>query len=82
MATAKIYTMKPRVFDSREALMDVIRHELHDFDSKELKIVASQSDVTVSTLYAIRSGRTMWPRHKTFFNLINALGLQVELRRV
>ena len=59
-----------------EAAMQVIRDEmyLHDIHAMSRSI-----DVSVTALYAVRAGRTSWPRPKTFFGLINYLGLEMHL---
>lgn len=56
--------------------MNVIRLEMYKHD---LAGLADIIGVTESCLYSIRSGRTIWPRPKTFFGLVNALGLRMYL---
>ena len=60
----------------RAALMDVLRRDRygHDLDLLSIKIGVSKS-----CLYAIRSGRTKWPRHTTLLTLIHVLGYELWL---
>jgi DNA-binding phage protein len=59
--------------------MNVIRDSLYAHgDMIEL---AQEVGLSASTLFAIRSGRTKWPRHNTIFSLINALGLEMVLQK-
>lgn len=67
--------MRIRVSNS-EALMSAIRDDLA---LRDLKMIANRVGVHVSTLYAIRSGRTKWPRHTTMLILIDTLGFELWL---
>lgn len=64
------------IIKTREDLIDTLRMDLY---SRELDVIASYIGVHISTLYAIRSGRTKWPRHGTLMALIQALGYHLEL---
>lgn len=57
-----------------EAAMNVIRHAMYPHDPEDL---ARKCAVSKSCIYAIRSGRTKWPRHSTFFQLLYVLDLQM-----
>lgn len=62
----------------RAALMDVLRRDLYNQD---LEMLSVRIGVSVSCLYAIRSGRTKWPRHTTLLTLIHVLGYELWLVR-
>lgn len=62
----------------RAALMDVLRRDLYNQDLETLSI---RIGVSTSCLYAIRSGRTKWPRHTTLLTLIHVLGYELWLVR-
>lgn len=62
----------------RAALMDVLRRDLYNQDLETLSI---RIGVSISCLYAIRSGRTKWPRHTTLLTLIHVLGYELWLVR-
>ena len=62
----------------RAALMDVLRRDLYNQDLVTLSI---RIGVSASCLYAIRSGRTKWPRHTTLLTLIHVLGYELWLVR-
>lgn len=55
----------------REARLEVYRRDAHK--------LARSVGVTTSTIYAFRSGRTVWPRHTTLFPLLEALGYELRL---
>ena len=57
-------------------LMNRIRLRMHWYDSAEL---AESVGVSKSCIYAIKSGRTKWPRGTTFFELCRALDLEVHI---
>ena len=63
---------------SADRTMFVLRNEMYEYDLDDL---AAEIGRSKSCLYAIRSGRTKWPRGDTFFALVKALGLEVVLRR-
>lgn len=65
---------------NREALMDALRHEL--YAQEDLERLANRIGVHKSTLFAIRSGRTKWPRHTTMLTLIHALGFELWLMKM
>lgn len=69
--------MRVRIKD-RDALMDMLRQELYDLD---LELLANRVGVSKSTLYAIRSNRTKWPRHTTLLTLIHVLGYELWLEK-
>lgn len=82
MAQARVtpFIPRPRVFDSREAVMDLIRAELYAYPM-DYASLAREIGIREGTLYAVRSGRTKWPQPHTFFGLVKALGLEVQLRK-
>lgn len=87
MATATILRMKPinakyayvHRIKNAESAMNTLRTEMYGHDIEHMAAVV---DVSVACLYSIRSGRTKWPRPKTFFGLINYLNLEMHLVKV
>lgn len=76
---SNITKLVPRYADrlpNAEAAMNVLRREMYAWDYKEL---AAQVGVSYSCIMAIRSGRTAWPRPKTFFNLLDVLQLDLYI---
>jgi hypothetical protein len=61
----------------REALMDALRDAL--YAEEDIERLANRIGVHKSTLFAIRSGRTKWPRHTTMLTLIHVLGFELWL---
>jgi hypothetical protein len=64
--------------DTAEEAMNVIRDELYYHQPKD---VARYTGLALGTIYAIRSGRTLWPRPHTFFTLIRFLDLEMYLKK-
>ena len=64
------------VRDAEEA-MQVVRNAMYPYDVVEL---ARRVDVSKSCIWAIRSGRTKWPRPATFFMLLHVLDLEMIIR--
>lgn len=60
-----------------EAAMDIIRDRLY---GKDLSTLCKRVGVSQSCLYSIRAGRTKWPRHGTFFALLDVLDLEMIIR--
>jgi DNA-binding Xre family transcriptional regulator len=58
--------------------MEELRLAMH---KKELALLAIRTGVSKSCLYAIRRGKTKWPRGETFFALCHVLGYEVALIR-
>jgi hypothetical protein len=63
---------------NREALMDALRKDLYE---RDLVALANYVGVSASALYAIRAGRTKWPRHATLLTLIHVLKYELWLRK-
>jgi hypothetical protein len=63
---------------SAEDTMNKLRIEMYGCDMHHM---AQSIDVSYSCLMSIRSGRTIWPRPKTFWGIIDYLGLEVHLVR-
>lgn len=59
-----------------EQVMNDIRLRMYKYDTNDLAFAMS---VTPSCVRAIRNGRTKWPRGRTFFALLDALGLEFRL---
>lgn len=56
--------------------MDVIRMELYEYHPED---VAESIGKSLACIYAIRRGKTRWPRWDTFFALCEYLGIEVRL---
>ena len=65
-----------RIKQSHQAMF-VLRHRLHGQRPKD---IAKATGLSVGTIYAIRCGRTAWPRPKTFFTLLDYFGLELYLK--
>ena len=59
-------------------LMDVVRKAM---DGEDVHLLHRRIDVSKSALYAIRRGKTRWPRDYTLFALANDLGIEVQITR-
>lgn len=73
MKIEKEYDLK-----NAEDAMTVLRNEMYGFD---MTLLAVRVGVTPSCLFAIRRGKTKWPRAHTFFGLISVLGLELYLQK-
>jgi len=62
----------------REALMNALRKDLYE---RDLYVLSRHVGVSESCLYAIRAGRTKWPRHATLLTLIHVLGYKLWLTK-
>lgn len=58
--------------------MYLLRRKL-DLTTDELKDVADTIGKSLSCLYAIRSGRTKWPRGSTLFDLLNYFDMEMYI---
>lgn len=61
---------------SGEEALNILRLRMYEWAPKDL---AEQCGVTVSCIYAIRGGRTKWPRDRTLFALVEALDFELRL---
>lgn len=68
------YTSHPDLDPS--LLMNIVRDRMHDWDVKALSI---RSGLSTAALYALRSGRTRWPRDTSLRALLPLLGLELRL---
>lgn len=64
------------VRDADEA-MSVVRSHMYGHDPE---LLAKRVGVSKSCIWAIRSGRTKWPRSGTFFALLIVLDLEMVIR--
>lgn len=67
-----------RKLKNSEQVMNTIRWEMYHHYPIDL---AHGTGKSVACIYAIRSGRTAWPRGDTFFALIDYLGLRMRLEK-
>lgn len=57
----------------RDVRMEVYKHDPH--------VLAARVGVSVGTIMSFRSGRTIWPRPKTLFSILEAVGFKVTIVR-
>ena len=57
--------------------MNVLRLHMHSIRATDL---AKEVGVSPACIYSIKSGRTKWPRPKTFFALLDQFGLEMHLK--
>lgn len=69
---------RPKSFTSAEKMLDEVR-ELIFKDGRPYRTIAEKVGVGHSTINAIASGKTRWPRHTTLFPLMAALGYRMQL---
>lgn len=79
MAVHKLKPNYTKKFNSADAVMSTIRWEMYDHDIKDM---AAYIGVSPSCIYAIRRGKTLWPRPKAFFGLIEYLNLELTVRKL
>lgn len=60
--------------------MSDVRSALYEYS--DMVMLANRTGLSEGTLYAIRSGRTQWPRWTTLQRLLTPLGLEITLKRV
>jgi transcriptional regulator with XRE-family HTH domain len=76
---AKLIPFKrPRTFTTHERFIEEVQHRI--FSSQlTYNEIANQADVAKTTVANLARGKTQWPRPKTLFGIIKALGLRLEL---
>ena len=65
-----------QTFQVAEDVMNRLRLKMYEWDVDYLAEVAG---VNSRTIYAIRSGRTLWPRGTTLFGILKAMNLAFVL---
>lgn len=60
-----------------EAAMTVVRNAMEPHD---VKWIAMKCAVSTGCIYAIKNGKTKWPRATTFFQLLYVLDLEMVIR--
>lgn len=70
--------MTDTVITSGAAMMTVVRDAMH---TEDVRTMARQTQLSKSALYAIRRGKTKWPRDYTLFAITTILGVEVIVRR-
>ena len=63
-----------------EDLIDVVQHELQQSEIS-YKLIARRIGLSESTLYALASGRTKWPRPVTLFTVLEFFGYQLMVTK-
>ena len=69
--------MLPKI-QTREDMMLIIQREIEHHG--EPKLLAIRVGVSASCIYAIKNGKTKWPRYTTFASLMDVLPIRLELR--
>ena len=59
-----------------EDVMNRIRRRMYLYDASDLADIAG---VSARTIYAVRSGRSKWPRGTTLFPILEAIGFDLVL---
>lgn len=59
-------------------LVEALRKDLYGVD---VEMIANRVGLSKSAIYAIRSGRTKWPRETTMLTLAHILGYSLWLMR-
>jgi hypothetical protein len=80
MTSTNVVKMVPRSYagiKDAEAAMTVIRNAMYGHD---VQMMAIRCGVSASCIFAIRSGRTKWPRSTTFFSLLYYLDLEMIIQ--
>lgn len=78
--SAKVFKMdsRPRSFTENERLIEEVREAI--FSSKRTyQQIAAACSISNSTVANLATGKTIWPRPKTLFPLIDFLGLRMVL---
>lgn len=65
--------------DQAREFLRIVRLEAYDWRAVDL---AEEAGVSPATIYAFRSGRTVWPRPRTLFPILEALGYRIKLEKV
>ena len=74
----RVILLRPSRIQCSEDAMNILRWEMHSIHPDDL---GEMVGVSSSTIRSIRSGRTKWPRPATFFGLLRALNLRMELNK-
>lgn len=76
--SAKVIRLRPRRFDSRERLIEIVSEAIL-IDGRPYSKIAMQCYVSPATVGRIARRQTMWPKYSTLFPLLDALGLKIEI---
>lgn len=77
--TKQRYSSKARKYSISDDVMNTLRLKMYDYDIKD---IAEEIEVTIQCAYNVRNGKTKWPRPKTFFALLEFLGVEMHLYEV
>jgi transcriptional regulator with XRE-family HTH domain len=78
MGVVKLDVRTKRSFTQREQLIDDLRGRIFAAGVTYKKI-AEQAGVSATTVRALASGDTMWPRPKTLFGILAAVNCGLEV---
>jgi len=70
--------VRPKSFTTSEAFLEEVREKIF-MSHIQYKTLANKADVSISTIHNLASGKTMWPRPKTLFGILGALGYKLQL---
>lgn len=71
---------RPKSFTSAEQMLEEVRTLIFK-DGRAYKVIAEETGVGASTINAIASGKTRWPRHTTLFPLMAVLGYKLQVSK-
>ena len=83
----QIKIKKPKHWDNKswhklsspEQAMVIVKLKMHNFNIREM---AEDLDLSTSALYAMRSGRTKWPRGANLFKVLRYLDLEMYFAEI
>lgn len=71
---------KPRTFTEAEAVIEFLSVTIMR-DGRPYRVIAKECGVSASTIAGIATRRTTWPRHTTFFPLLQYFNIKLELEK-
>lgn len=71
-------TNRPRTFTSSEDMIEAVRQQIFK-DGRKYQDIAHATGVCKGTINNLASGKTYWPRPRTLFPLLTALGYELKL---
>ena len=79
MKDAKVIPFRrPRTFTTAEAVIEEVRREIFR-DKRGYRAIAESTNVSLSTIANLASGKTRWPRPTTLFPLLSVMGLEMRI---
>jgi len=69
---------RPHTYTSAERFIERVREAVLT-DGRSYTVIAAKTNVAISTVHNIATGKTRWPRSTTLFPLLGVLGLEIHL---